>query len=201
MSADDRQRVARRHLMAIAALFLLAPVAALLLYFAFPQWIPRHTTNHGELLSPARPVPRLTLSDPHGAATPAPPFADHWNLILLGSGPCDAGCLHDLMLMRNLREVLRGDRRRLMVWYITTDAADAARIQGGFASGPLHSVQLRVDHGAPGQQLRDVFAPAAPGTIYLVDPLGNWVLRYPPGSPMPWVYEDLKHLLRYSQIG
>jgi hypothetical protein len=65
----------------------------------------------------------------------------------------------------------------------------------------MHSLQVRVDRGAPGQQLRDVLAPAAPGTVYLVDPLGNGVLRYPAGSPMGWIYEDLKHLLRYSQIG
>jgi cytochrome oxidase Cu insertion factor (SCO1/SenC/PrrC family) len=201
MSVPPPQRLARRQLIGVGLLFLVAPLAALLLYFVFPQWIPHHTTNHGVLNTPAQPLPRLMLTDAQGAATLGQPFADHWTLILVGTAPCDAGCLRDLTLMRNLRELLRGDRRRLVVSYVTTDAADALRLRGSFGAGPMRPVQLLVDHAPAGRQLRDVFAPAAPRAIYLVDPLGNWVLTYPAGSPMQWIYEDLKHLLRYSQIG
>jgi hypothetical protein len=37
--------------------------------------------------------------------------------------------------------------------------------------------------------------------VYIVDPLGNLVLRYPPQAPAADVLEDLKKLLRVSQIG
>lgn len=200
MSLDPRTR-ARRQLLALGALFLVAPGAALLLYFGLPQLIPRHTTNRGQLLSPARPLPPLQLSDARGGGAAGRPFSDHWNLVVAGDGPCLQECRTLLTTLRNLREVLRSDRPRVTVWYVTADEADARTLQPLFDAGPLHVINLRVDHGARGARLADVLTPATPGSVYLIDPLGNWMMRYPPGTPPLDIYEDLKHLLRYSQIG
>jgi hypothetical protein len=37
--------------------------------------------------------------------------------------------------------------------------------------------------------------------IYLVDPLGNVMMFYPAGAPAKGMLEDMKRLLRLSQIG
>jgi hypothetical protein len=37
--------------------------------------------------------------------------------------------------------------------------------------------------------------------IYLIDPLGNLVLRYAPGADPSGIRRDLARLLRLSQIG
>jgi len=39
------------------------------------------------------------------------------------------------------------------------------------------------------------------GDIFLADPLGNIVLRYPPAAGMPDIHKDLQHLLKASAIG
>ena len=39
------------------------------------------------------------------------------------------------------------------------------------------------------------------GSVWLVDPLGNLILRYPPGYQSRGLLEDLKRLLKLSKIG
>ena len=39
------------------------------------------------------------------------------------------------------------------------------------------------------------------GDVFITDPLGNVVLRFPSGAPMKDMHEDLSLLLKASQIG
>ena len=39
------------------------------------------------------------------------------------------------------------------------------------------------------------------GDVFLADPLGNLVMRYPAGTTMRSMHEDLKRLLQVSTIG
>jgi hypothetical protein len=43
--------------------------------------------------------------------------------------------------------------------------------------------------------------PLPAGQVYLIDPLGNLVLRYPPGFAPEGLGDDLARLLRLSRIG
>ena len=38
-------------------------------------------------------------------------------------------------------------------------------------------------------------------TLYLIDPLGNWMMVYPGPSEYKGILKDIKRLLRVSQIG
>jgi hypothetical protein len=47
----------------------------------------------------------------------------------------------------------------------------------------------------------DFFSPQEPQTLYLLDPLANWMMRYPAAAESPGILKDIKRLLRLSQIG
>ena len=194
----------RKKMLLLLALFAMPPLAAVLLYFVVPEWIPSSRTNYGQLIVPSRMLPALTLADAAGA--PAPQLGDKWSLIYLGSASCDAACVERVHLVRQVRKALDKDERRVQRVYIAPDraTAEAARAQ---LAAENHDLLVYADEGAPGVRAADFFKPTDPLAVYLVDPVGNWMMVYsdaqaPGGKLEPkGVYKDLKKLLRTSHIG
>ena len=60
----------RSVLVGLAALFFVPLFAAFYLYYA-GGWRPAGSTNHGELVNPARPLPAASFTHPDGAAARA----------------------------------------------------------------------------------------------------------------------------------
>ena len=198
----------------LAALFIAPPLAATLLYFAFPQWIPSTTTNYGQLVNPSRVLPALTLVDASGAKAPA--LGDKWSLVYLGAAHCSEACTARLYLTRQLRKALDKDSLRVQRVYIAPDGGALASAREMLAA-EHHDLLMYADEGAPGVRAADFFHPAnlqAPGpqapdpqAVYLVDPVGNWMMIYSDarvaGGKLepPGMFKDLKRLLRTSHIG
>lgn len=201
MTFDQARRRGRRGLLLVAALCILPPLAAVLLYFVFPQWIPLSRVNHGRLIDPARPLPKIQLFDVGGNVFGAPLPGRRWRLMIFGGQSCDTACTQRVRLVRNLRKVLRQDSQRVVVLYLAPDILAlrrASAVLGAATDG------FEAATPAPGNErvLAKFFgADDVPGAVVIVDPLGNWVLSYPPDAPPKAIYLDLKRLLRYSQIG
>ena len=197
-------KTGRSKMLLLAALFIAPPLAATLLYFAFPQWIPSKTTNYGQLVSPSRLLPALALVDASGSK--APPLGDKWSLVYLGGAQCDAPCLERLYLTRQLRKALDKDSLRVQRIYLAPDRAALAAARAALA-GEHHDLLLYADEGAPGARAADFFRPTDPLAVYLVDPVGNWMMVYSDaqvagGKLAPQgMFKDLKRLLRTSHIG
>jgi cytochrome oxidase Cu insertion factor (SCO1/SenC/PrrC family) len=191
----------RTQLLLLALLFLGPFVGAYWLYFYQPGWRPSGHTNYGELVEPARPLPVLTLADADGVPYAQDRWLGHWSLVLLGSADCDAGCIQRLYLTRQVRTRLDRDRARVQRIYVAPDAAALASVRTVQAGTHPDVVWLQ-DRGPPGQRLADFFGGApAQTSIELLDPRGNWLLRYAPESTPKGLYMDLKKLLGLSTIG
>ena len=101
-----------------------------------------------------------------------------------------------------MRESLGKDKERVdWVWLV----ADDAPVRPALLPPLAQATVLRVN----GQQLAQWLAPAKdnrlPEHLYLVDPLGNWMMRFPPaGTPQVDVSaannikRDLERVLRAS---
>ena len=189
--AAPQPRRSRAALWLIVALAT-APVAASYLLYYF--WPPERTVNYGELIGPS-PLPDPPLVAADGAPFRLSQLKGKWVLVSLDSGRCDEACDRKLLYMRQLRLTLGKERDRVeRVWLVVDGAAPR--------TGALESYEgtwvARVDAGLAS---RFPAPDGAAGHIYVVDPLGNLMMRFPRDPEPRRMIRDLQRLLRASQVG
>ena len=189
-------RSARLKLLLLAALFFAPVIGAFVLYFYLPEYIPQGRVNYGTLLSPARPLPELALADAAGAPAPAA-LRGKWSLIYLGGADCAEACQARLVLARQVRLALNQNRGRVQRVYLAPSAAAAAQAQAALAAEHPDLVVLAETE----PRAAAFFAPTDPDALYLVDPLGNWLMVYAGVVEHKGLHRDLKKLLRVSRVG
>ena len=174
-AAVDAGRTARGRIRMLAVLLVCAaPVIAS--YFTYYVVRPEGRRNYGELVQPQRPLPALAATQQDGQTTPLTALKGQWLLVSVSGAGCDAACAKHLYLQRQLREALGKDKDRLdRVWLITDSAPLAPGVQAALAS----STVLRVDATALAQWLQPAAGRQLSDHLYLVDPLGNWMMRFP----------------------
>lgn len=202
-STTPEQARGRRTLLLIAALFFIPLVASFLLYYGADGLGPSGRTNKGDLLDPARPLPRLVLPLADGNTTGPDFLRGKWTWAYVGDGRCDERCRQALYLTRQSRIALNKDLDRVQrVFLATADCCDLAFLQAE------HPDLLVVDAGD--RRADALLAPfpvydgvelARAGRIYLIDPLGNLLMSYGPEAPDKAPLQDLKKLLKLSHIG
>jgi cytochrome oxidase Cu insertion factor (SCO1/SenC/PrrC family) len=155
------------------------------------------TTNAGTLVRPARPLTPVSLVDAEGGALPERLLSGRWSYVLFAEAGCDAACLERLYLTRQVRLGVSKDMSRVQRVLVLPQA-------------PAELERLRADHPdlliaiATGQnwaELKRQFELASDSTFYLVDPLGNLMMRYPAQVPAKGILKDLRKLLKASQVG
>jgi cytochrome oxidase Cu insertion factor (SCO1/SenC/PrrC family) len=182
---------ARLQLLAIAGLFALPIIASTIAYNFFR---PEATANYGELLLPPAQVTTAPFPRVGGGAFGFGDLRGKWVLIASDSGACPASCVAKLTLLRQVRLMLGRNADRVVRVFVADDthplAPEAlAPFEGTVAITPPAGMSL------PPAPLNDRAA------LYLVDPLGNVMMRFPADPDPKRMYKDLERLLKASQIG
>ena len=168
-----------------------APVAASFIAFYWLQ--PSGHVNYGELLSP-QPLPATTLTAIDGRPFRFEDVKGRWVLLTADSGACDERCRTNLIYTRQVRLAQgRNSERIERVWLVTDDASpDAALV----AEHP----GLRVVRAAGSAPLRALPTGASTSAahVYVIDPLGNLMMRYPESPDPRRMLKDVSRLLRHS---
>jgi hypothetical protein len=185
-----------RTVFALGGLFLVPLLLSFWLYYGL-HWRPPGTVNHGELIVPARPLPDITLADAGGVPA-GQIFSGKWSLVYVGDGACDANCRATLFFMRQTRLSLNNEMTRVQrVFLATGDCCDRA-----YLAAEHPGLRVLDASTAAAQPLLALFDPAGRAQgLYIVDPLGNLMMRYDARQPPKGLLEDLKRLLQLSQIG
>jgi hypothetical protein len=193
-----RTRLGRLKMMAVLAVCAAPVVASYLTYYVIR---PEGRRNYGELVEPQRPLPALEALTLDGAPVPLRSLRGQWLLVSVAAGACEPACEKNLYLQRQLREGLGKDKDRIdWVWLVP----DGAAVRPSLLPALAQATVLRVD----AQQLARWLAPA-PGRqlaehLYLVDPQGNWMMRFPAvdarhdTAAAKNIKRDLERLLRAS---
>jgi hypothetical protein len=141
-------------------------------------------------------------------------FKGKWTLLYRGPGLCTATCRTELYDTRQVRAALRQNDRLQRVFvaegdccdmeFLGTQHPDLITVRATREAAPLLALLARGsgdDAGAarPGATAAGVRGGA--DRVYLVDPLGNLMMWYPPGAPPKGMLEDLKRLLGLSHVG
>lgn len=193
--AERRTRSGRLKMLAVLAVCAAPVIASYLAYFVVR---PEGRTNYGTLIQPTRALPALALSTLDGSALPAAQLKGQWLLVAVGPSACDAACEKRLYMQRQLREVLGRDRDRLdKVWFVTDAGAPAEALRSALISSPAMTI-VRVDRAALAAWLQPAPGSALEDHLYVVDPLGEWMMRMPADADPSKVKRDLEKLMRGS---
>lgn len=194
-SGGPRRRSGRWK-MALVFLVCVAPVVAS--YFTYYVIRPEGRRNFGELVQPQRALPDVVGTALDGSSVSLPSLKGQWLLVSVSSGACDETCARHLYLQRQLRESLGKEKDRLdWVWLVS----DSAPVPQEMLAGLQSATVIRVARGSLEQWLQPQAGHSLAEHLYLVDPLGNWMMRFPPGldpQGATHVKRDLDRLLRAS---
>jgi len=169
--------------LALLALFFGAPfVLAWLAWWL--DWAPGTTSNYGELITPARPLEGAPLDGLRGK----------WVLVTFDLAACDAYCEKKLYFMRQVRRAQGKDQERIARLWLVTDG-------GQPHPELLSSIQGTVVEPGSAADARFPAAGARSDHIYVVDPLGNLMMRYPRDPDPSRMLKDLQRLLKVAGFG
>lgn len=197
------QRRGRIQLIALAAVFF-GPVALAFWMYYGGHLIPGRKVNHGELIQPTRVLPAASnLLTREGSPVGEGFLRRRWNLVYVVSDRCDEACRGDLAEIKKVRLAMDHERDRVhRVLLGSSGCCSTAEI------GPADP-DLTVGYvdSPAGQQLLAALATpelataAQSRSVYVVDPLGNLVMRFPAELDRKGLIKDLDKLLRLSHIG
>lgn len=176
----------------------MAPVVAS--YFTYYVVRPQGATrNYSDLIQPPVDMPKAQVHDLQGREVPLDVLKGQWLIVAVAGGACDERCQNNLYFQRQLREAQGKEKDRIdRVWLVSDDAQVPAQLLPALAQATVLRVAPETLQAwfrpAPGQALED--------HLYLVDPMGNWMLRMP--APMDVekaskVRRDLDRLMRASK--
>jgi hypothetical protein len=192
---DSRAR-GRRTLLIVAAIFFLPVAVAFTLYYG-KLWRPANSSSKGELIEPARPLTVAGLRHADGTPAADSVLAGKWTLLYIGDGRCDDACRTALVFGRQSRLALNNEMTRVQRVFLATgnccDSEYFAREQAGL---------IALDASAPeATALLQQFPGEREHTLFIVDPLGNLMMRHDASHTTKDLLSDLKKLLKLSHIG
>lgn len=186
MNANTQQIKSGRWKLILVIAVCAAPL--LLSYFTYYIIKPEARTNYGTLLDP-----RLYLTPQELA-----PYKGKWIMLQVSSSDCAQACQNTLLNMRQLRLMQGKDRDRIERVMLVTDA------------NPLATSLLKIYDGTQflhtNPKVVEAWLPVEEGgtiqdRIYLIDPLGNLMMRYPVDADPNKIKKDITKLLKASSIG
>jgi len=191
----DRRRNGRLQLVLLAAIFFGPVILAWLLYNPTGSSLPVDTTAHGELIAAVKLVPDASLSV--AREDQDSPYPGLWTLVHVGNGTCDEPCQKSLYETRQIRRSLgKEDRRVQRIFFLIGDTPFDTAIAEQHPALKIFAS----DQALTGEFIAAI-EPYDTRDIFLIDPLGNLIMRFTPDTGMKGIHKDLKKLLKISQIG
>lgn len=167
-------------------------------YFTYYVIRPEGRRNYGELVDPQRPLPAMATTTLDGKPGQITALKGQWLLMSVGGAACEQTCQQRLYLQRQLRESLGKEKDRLdWVWLVNDEGQVDKRLLPALSS----STTLRVPATALSQWLVPAAGQKLEDHLYLVDPLGNWMMRFPANMDAAGAAKakrDLDRLMRAS---
>ena len=192
------QTTGRWKLLAVVAVCAFPIIASYVTYYIIK---PSGRNNYGALIDPRQyPIPeaKLQVTELDGKASPLAQFKGKWVMLQTGPSDCQEACKQQLFAMQQLRLTQGKERERIeRVWLITDPQ-------------PIDTIVMREYDGTNmlrvnGDALK-AWLPVEQGGkpddhLYLIDPLGNLMMRFPKDADPTKVKKDIAKLLKASAIG
>lgn len=191
-----KQKIGRWKMLAVV-LVCAAPIIAS--YFTYYVIKPSSRTNYGTLLDPRQyPIPLLGATKLEGGAQELSAFKGKWMMVQAAPAACNADCQEKLLQMRQLRLIQGKEKERLeRVWLILDQAPLDTMLMRQYDGTQF----IRVDPQLAKQWLPVEDKTSIEDHIYMIDPLGNLMMRFPKQGDPNKMKKDVSRLLKASKIG
>ena len=184
----------------LLAIVVLCSLPVMLSYLAFYVVRPQGKATAGELVLPVRPLPEVVATRLDGSALPLNALRSQWLLVHVDGGACEQDCQKRLLMLRQFRLMLGKDMARVdWVWLVNDQAAVDATLAGNLKKDQATLIRLT-------PQALQAWLPVPEGKaqrdyIFVVDPMGNTMLRLPAvldSAGASRAMRDMEQLLRAS---
>jgi len=186
----------RKIILLVFGMFALPVIVAILLNSRWVEWAPVETRNFGDLVDPVIPLPVGPWTTSVESQVERTDLLDLWQLVHVRRSACDEGCMEDLYWLRQTRQ--SQDRHvpevgLLLVSEAEINAEQRERIMA------LTEAYTIID-GPQARALIESFpASDSDGLRYIIDPLGNIMMRYSNDADPNDIRRDLGRLLTWTQ--
>ncbi len=196
LGLDGKRTLLGRWKMLLVMLVCAAPVIAS--YVTYYVVRPDGRRNFGDLIEPQRSLPDLAAASLDGKSFNLKTLKGQWLLVAVGSGACDENCAHNLYLQRQLHTSLGKEKDRVdRVWLVSDDQPVDGKLRAAITDATI----LRLSAQALGTWLQAAQGQKLDDHLYLVDPMGNWMMRFPAKLDLTAAAKskrDIERLLRAS---
>jgi len=179
----------------------IAPVALAYIMFFFVDV--KSFVNHGEILNPIIHISDFQLKNDSDEIIPQDELTYKWRLISFIGKDCDEICETRLYDTRQIHTSLGKDQHRLMRMFVHLEPAGEplTKLIGQTHPNVTH-VNGDIDAiiSALGNNIHDNVG-IKNNETYVMDPMGNVMMRFTQDQPNKEFLYDLKKLLKASQIG
>ena len=193
MTAEPKKAaLGRLQLLGIAAVFAVPLALAAWMYYFDNSLAPGSGSNNGALL-----LPIVSLSDELAQSEIHNIGSNQWLILYANNDACDDQCGDALVRLRQTRLMLGKDMQRVKRVFLHGDSLpDTVTLEeqhAGLITMTDNDLNMLLEMKRPSE--------LQPGGCYLIDPLGNLVMYFPPNLDPKEMVGDIKHLLKLSHIG
>ena len=190
-----RTRIGRIKMLLVLLVCAAPVIASYMTYFVIR---PEGRSNYGTLIEPSRSLPRVAATALDGKPLDLVSLKGQWLLVVVGPSACAEDCQKQLYTQRQLREMLGRERDRIdKVWLVTDDGPVAPELQKAIGN-VAPPVIVRLPRTAVASWLQPEPGQALEDHLFVVDPMGEWMMRMPARPDPGKVKRDLERLLRAS---
>ncbi len=166
-------------------IFILPVGLGTLFFYLNPSYFSQNTVNYGELI---RPVIVTEKSDIEVIGDDS--LEGVWTLVYV-TDSCDSLCDEAIEDINTIRTLINMDMRRIQRMLVAKDG-----------SMPQKDDESLIHASISNEELSSELGVYPKNSIFLIDPIGNFMLYYNPTDlNIKFVIKDLKRLLKYSRIG
>lgn len=196
MEANSQQKKGRWKLFAVIAICASPLIASYLTYYVIK---PDDRTNYGALIDPRNyPIPQLDSTTLDGKTLELEAYKGKWVMLQISDAECAEPCQKRLLDMRQLRLAQGKNMERIeRVWLVTDKQPLETQLIREYDGTHI----LRVNEDKLKAWLPTETGTTADDHIYMIDPLGNLMMRFPKDADPNKIKKDLSKLLRASSIG
>ncbi|MDH5444350.1 MAG: SCO family protein [Gammaproteobacteria bacterium] len=202
-STEEIKKQNQKIIILLVMSFAIPIIAAYVVFFNMGEVT--KTRNYGELITPARPLETLNLQTLKGQDFGFEALKGKWHLVYIGKGQCNDICQERLSTMHQTRMGQGSAMSRVRLVYIALGGIDSAvannltksysRLSVLSAKGQDQNKTIKLFQSDANTMIRDDHL------IFIIDPLGNLMMRYKKDVRLIGIIKDLEHLLKVSRIG
>lgn len=172
---------------------------AVLAYFMYFFGDVRSFSNHGEILDPVVDIATLKLTDDKNVLIPEDKLRYKWKMISFVGANCDDACKQRLHDVRQIHKSLAKDQHRVIRMFVHLEPA-TKELNALISSEYSNALNVYGDEKTISSALGDT-ARIRENETYIMDPIGNVMMRFTQDQPNRLFLKDLRKLLKVSQIG